>query len=272
MDRFSVNPSEIFSVGFRHRSLLLALTKREVVGRYKGSLFGLMWSFITPLLMLAVYTFIFGEVFSARWHTSVELPGQFALMLFAGLILFNFFSEVINRAPGLILSNVGYVKKVVFPLEILSLVAISSALFHVLISLFVWILAYIVLFGAPHLTVLFIPIVLIPFIILVLGFTWFLSALGVFVRDIGQLIGLLTTAMMFLSPIFFPITSLPEQYQRFVYLNPLTVPIEELRAILFWGEQPDWNAIWGYSMISFVTAYLGFYFFQKTRKGFADVL
>lgn len=272
MESFNSTPVEMLSSGLRNRSLLITLTKREVIGRYKGSFFGLMWSFITPLLMLAVYTFVFGEVFNARWHTTSESPGQFALMLFAGLIIFNLFSEVVNRSPGLILSHVSYVKKVVFPLEILPLTIVCSSLFHSVISMLVWILAYVALFDLPHLTVLILPVVLVPLVVLVLGLAWLLAALGVYIRDIGQLIGLLTTAMMFLSPIFFPITSLPEQYQGLVYFNPLTIPIEELRAILFLGELPNWSNMGIYSIVAFTTAYLGFYFFQKTRKGFADVL
>lgn len=272
MDSFNSSPIEMLASSIRNRSLLKTMTKREVVGRYKGSFFGLMWSFITPLLMLAVYTFVFGEVFNARWHTQSESSGQFALMLFAGLIIFNLFSEVVNRAPSLILVNVSYVKKVVFPLEILPVTVVCSSLFHGIVSISVWLCAYIALFGTPHLTILFIPIVLIPLVILVLGLAWFLAGLGVFIRDIGQMVGLLTTAMMFLSPIFFPITSLPEQYRDLVYFNPLTLPIEELRLILFLGEFPNWDRIGGYSIIAIITASSGFYFFQKTRKGFADVL
>ncbi|MCG9555988.1 ABC transporter permease [Vibrio pomeroyi] len=272
MERFNSSPFEMLSSCIRNHSLLKTMTKREVVGRYKGSFFGLMWSFITPLLMLAVYTFVFGEVFNARWHTQSESSGQFALMLFAGLIIFNLFSEVVNRAPSLIIVNVSYVKKVVFPLEILPLTVVYSALFHCLVSIAVWLCAYIALFGTPHITILLLPIILAPLVILTLGLAWLLAGLGVFIRDIGQMVGLLTTAMMFLSPIFFPITSLPEQYRDFVYFNPLTLPIEELRLILFWGEMPNWDRIGGYSAIALLIASTGFYFFQKTRKGFADVL
>jgi len=222
--------------------------------------------------MLAVYTFVFGKVFNARWNGGGDSTTEFALILFAGLIVFNLFAECFNRAPGLILANANYVKKVVFPLELLPWVIMGSALFHVAISLFVWFIAFTIFVGVPHITAFMLPLVLLPFIMLTMGFTWLLASLGVFLRDIGQIIGIVTTAIMFLSPLFFPVSAMPEAYQSLLYLNPLTLPIEQLRDILIWGKQPDWESLLNYSGISLFIACLGFALFQKTRKGFADVI
>ena len=208
MRHFSASPIEMFANLWRHRDLIKASAKREVLGRYRGSFLGVLWSFFNPLFMLAVYTFVFSVVFQARWGGGSGSKTEFALVLFAGLLVFNLFAECINRAPGLILSNTNYVKKVVFPLEILPFVALLSALFHTLISLGVWLIAYTLFFGIPHLTVFYLPLVLLPFCLFLMGLSWALASLGVFLRDVSQFIGLLTTALMFLSPIFYPAKSI----------------------------------------------------------------
>ena len=197
---------------------------------------------------------------------------EFALILFAGLIVFNLFAECFNRAPGLILANVNYVKKVVFPLEILPWVALGSALFHALISLGVWLIAYLILFGVPHITVLLFPLVILPLLLLIMGLTWALASLGVYLRDVSQFIGILTTVLMFLSPIFYPASALPEAYRHLLLLNPLTPVIEQARDVLFWGKVPDMTILSIYLLMTAFIAWLGFAWFQKTRKGFADVL
>lgn len=272
MRNFAATPKEMFASLWRNRDLIWASAKREVLGRYRGSVMGLMWSFFNPLFMLIVYTFVFSVVFNARWHTGSESKTDFALILFAGLMVFNLFSECINRAPGLILSNVNYVKKVVFPLEILPFVTLLSALFHSAISLGVWVLAYILLVGAPHATVLYLPLIVLPFMLLTMGLSWALASLGVYLRDIAQVIGIFTTALMFLSPIFYPVTALPEAYRHILYLNPLTFVIEEVRAVLFYGQMPDFLLLGLFWLAATLVAWVGFVWFQKTRKGFADVL
>ncbi|PND31415.1 sugar ABC transporter permease [Achromobacter pulmonis] len=256
----------------RNRQLIWSLVRREVIGRYRGSALGLLWSFFNPVFMLLVYTFVFSVVFKARWPGGTESKTEFALVLFAGLMLFNFFAECINRAPSLILANVNYVKKVVFPLEILPCVALGSAFFHLLISLSVWMVFYVVFYGVPHLTVLLFPVVVFPLVVVVLGLSWFLSSLGVFLRDVSQFIGILTTVLMFMSPIFYSASILPAEYQGFLHLSPLTVVVEQARNVLFWGRGIDWG-IWSmYTVAAFLIAALGYAWFQRTRKGFADVL
>ena len=272
MRHFSIHPVEMCASLWRNRSLIVASAKREVLGRYRGSVLGLLWSFFNPLLMLAVYTFVFSEVFKARWNAASESKTEFALVLFAGLIVFNLFAECINRAPSLILANVNYVKKVVFPLEILPIVALLSALFHAGISLAVWVLAYSVLVGMPHATVLYLPLIVIPYLLFIMGLCWALASLGVYLRDVSQFIGVVTTVLMFLSPIFYPVTALPENYRHLLYLNPLTPVIEQTRDVLFWGKNPDFLMLGLYWLITVIIAWLGFAWFQKTRKGFADVL
>lgn len=272
MKKFSTSPIKSVFCGLNNKNLLFTLVRQDIISRYKGSIFGLLWAFITPLLMLAVYTFVFGEIFKARWGGDNSTTMQFSLMLFIGLIVFNFFSEVVNKSPSLIIANANYVKKVVFPLEILPQVSMFSAAFNAMISLLIWILVYVISYKNIPMTIIFLPIVVMPLMLFTLGASWLLSALGVFVRDIGQIVGLITTAMMFLSPIFYPITSLPSDYQYFAYINPLTLPIEELRKILFMEQFPSWNSLIVYFVISLIVLWSGFYFFQKTRKGFSDVL
>jgi len=272
MQHFSISPKEMFASLWRNRELVKASAKREVLGRYRGSFLGLLWSFFNPLFMLAVFTFVFSVIFQARWGGGSGSKTEFALVLFAGLLVFNLFAECINRAPGLILSNANYVKKVVFPLEILPFVGLLSALFHTLISLGVWLIAYALFFGIPHLTVLYLPLVLVPFCLFLMGLSWALASLGVFLRDVSQFIGVLTTALMFLSPIFYPATAFPEDYRYILYLNPLTTVVEQTRDVLFWGKTPDFLMLGVYWVATLGIAWLGFAWFQKTRKGFADVL
>jgi len=269
---FSAAPSELIASLWRNRGLIKTSVKREVLGRYRGSFFGVLWSFFNPLLMLLVYTFVFSIVFKARWSSGSDSKTEFALLLFCGLMMFNLFAECINRAPGLILGNVNYVKKVIYPLEILPWVSLGSALFHGIVSLGVWIIAYLILFGAPHLTVFYLPLILLPFTLFIMGLSWALASLSVFLRDVSQFVGILTTMLMFLSPIFYPATALPESYRVFLYMNPLTPVIEQTRKVLFWGEQPDFQMLSIFFAVSTLIAWLGFAMFQKTRKGFADVL
>jgi lipopolysaccharide transport system permease protein len=237
---------------------------------------GLLWSFLNPLFMLAVYTFFFAVVFKSRWGTvpngGAESKTLFAVLLFVGIIVHSLFAEVLNRAPSLILGNVNYVKKVVFPLEILPVISMGSALFHSVVSLGVLLLVFIVFNGFLHWTVIFLPFIFLPLIILTMGLAWMLSSLGVFVRDVGQTIGLAMTVLMFLSPVFYPITSLPERLRPWMLANPLTFIIEQARAVLIWGQMPNWAGLLLYTAVSIVVAWLGFVWFQKTRKGFADVL
>jgi lipopolysaccharide transport system permease protein len=259
---------------WRNRQLILQMTKREVVGRYKGSTLGLAWSFFNPVFMLVVYTFVFSEIFKSRWGGvgADDSKTQFAVILFVGMIVHGLFSEVLNRAPSLILSNVNYVKKVVFPLEILPIIAIGATLFHSFISIAVLLTAFILFNGYLQWTIIFIPLVLLPLVILSTGLAWMLASLGVFLRDVGQFIGIITTVLMFLSPVFYPVTAIPERFRPYIMANPLTFIIEQAREVLIWGRLPDLMGLGIYTIAATLVATAGYAWFQKTRKGFADVL
>lgn len=272
MQHFSLSARAMLGSAWRNRALISTMTRREVVGRYRGSFLGMFWSLFNPVLMLVIYTFVFSVVFKARWSAGSDSKTEFALMLFAGLMVFNLFAECINRAPALIVGNVNYVKKVVFPLEILPWVALGSALFHFLVSLVVWLVACIILFGQLQATALLLPLIMLPLLLFLLGVVWFLASLGVYLRDVSQVVGVLTSMLMFLSPIFYPLTALPEQYRAVLEANPLTPAVEGARAVLFLGQQPDWLAWAGYCLAATLICWAGFAWFQKTRRGFADVL
>lgn len=256
-----------------NRSIIAKMTVREVIGRYRGSIMGLAWSFFNPILLLVVYTFIFGVIFKSRWgNTEPHETGEFAIIIFSGMIVHGLFAECFNRAPSLITGNPNYVKKVIFPLEILPWISMGAALFHTCISWFVLLVAEILLKGHIPLTAVLFPIVLLPLIILTMGLAWFLAALGVYLRDISQITGIITTVLMFLSPMFYPISAIPETYRPLLYINPLTLIIEESRQVLIWGNLPSLSQLGTYYILSLVIAWIGFWWFQKTRKGFADVI
>ncbi|WP_426118419.1 ABC transporter permease [Pseudomonas sp. DSP3-2-2] len=268
----SSNPLNLLKSTRLHSRLIFELVKRDVSGKYKGALLGSLWSIVNPVLMLTVYTFVFSVVFKMRWHNTESSNSEFALILFSGLIVFNMFAECLTRAPGTIVNNSSYVKKIVFPLEILPIVNMGTALLHLFISLAVWLVFHILIAGMPGPTALILPIVLLPLILMTLGISWLLASLGVYLRDVSQVIGIVTTALMFLSPIFYPLASLPKEYQSLFLLNPLTATIEQTRTILIYGAPPDWMHLAMSISVSLVIFLLGFAWFQRTRKGFADVL
>ena len=268
----SLDPRGIFTSLIKHQTLIRQLAKREVSSRYRDSVMGFFWTLLNPLLMLTIYTLIFGYVFKARWGDMNLGDGSFALTLFCGLIVHGMFAECINRAPVLITSNVNYVKKVVFPIEILPWFTIYAAFFHTLMSLVVLTIFNFLVNGSVPITILWLPVVFFPYILFLAGCLWLFSALGVFLSDIKQLMGVLTTALLFLSPVFYPISALPESMQRLIYLNPLTLIIEQSREIFLWGNAPDFKLLFLYGLFSLVVAIIGFVWFQKSRRGFADVL
>jgi len=255
-----------------HRELIVQMTRREVVGRYKGSVMGLLWSFLHPLFMLAVYTFFFSVVFKARWGSAEPNRAEFALMLFAGLMVHALLAEILMRSPGLVFANTNFVKRVVFPLETLVIICAGAALFHAGVSAVVLLVASLVLNGSLPLTALLLPLTLTPLLLLGIGVGWALASLGVFVRDLGQVMGIVVNVLLFVSPVFFPIESLPVQIRPWVMLNPLSFIIEQTRAVLLWGRLPDFAGLGLYTVAAAVVAWAGYAWFQKTRKGFADVL
>lgn len=266
------SPVTVLASLWRQRELIRQLALREALGRYRGSYLGVLWSFITPLILLSVFTFVFAVVFQSRWSGQSGGATHFALILFPGLIVFNIFSESVSRAPTLILANANYVKRVVFPLEILPIVALASSLVHAAINLAILLPALAIGFAGIPLTALMFPLVLVPLVLFTLGFSWFLAATGVYIRDIGQVVSLFVTALLFLSPIFYPVNAVAAEVRFFYHLNPMSYVVEETRRLLIWGQPLDAQAFAFGTALSALVAWLGYAWFQKTRKGFADVL
>ncbi len=263
-------------VPLAQRGLVWQLARRDVQARYRGSMLGLAWALMTPLLMLGVYTFVFRQVLKARWPgvagTADAGAMDFALRIYAGLIVFNLFAELVSRAPALITSQPNMVKKVVFPLQVLPWVAVMAAMFQVALNVLVLVAAVWLLGPGLSPTVVAMPLVVLAMCPFLLGLGWWLGSLGVFLRDIGQATGMVVSLLMFLSPIFYPASALPEQFQAFLWLNPLALPIEELRAVALDGRWPHWGPLALYALAGSVFAVLGARWFAATRHGFADVL
>ena len=261
-----------FTAAWRHRALLVPLVRRAIAQRYRGSVLGVLWSFVTPLLMVLVYTFVFRVIFAVRWSVEGETPAEFGLVLFAGMIVFWLMAEALARAPALVVGHPSYVKKVVFPLEILPWVVLGEALFQAGMSLVVLLGVGMALGTVPGPTALLVPLVLAPFAALLLGVMWALASLGVFFRDVGHAVGVIITLAMFLTPLFYPLEAVPEGFRAVIYANPLTVIVEEMRAVLIWHRPPDWAGLGLYALVGWAVAWAGYSWFVKTRRAFADVL
>ena len=269
----SASPIALVRAMVRHRHLCWQMITRDIQQRYRGSALGMVWTLVTPMLMLAVYTVVFSGVFKAKWTAaSSDSTISVALILFSGLMVHTMLSECLSRAPSIILQHSSFVTKVVFPLEILAPMLLGSALFHFCMSVSILLGALWLIQGALPLTVLYLPIVLLPLWLLMLGGAWLLASIGVFLRDIGQVIGLLMTVLLFLSPVFYPVESLPEAWRGVVNLNPLAFAIEQVRAVVLWGHAPAWRGLMWHGMIGLLVLWIGFAWFQRTRKAFADVL
>lgn len=261
-----------FNAWIRHRSLTVEMTRRDVLGRYRGASFGLLWSLISPFMMLVVYTLAFGYVLKSRWPGTSGNIADFSMLLFLGLIVHGFFAECLSRSPMLIAGNSNLVKRIVFPLDVLPWTVVLSALFHAFTNSLVFALLNLILRGELHPTLLLLPLVLAPLALAMLGLGWILSSVSVFLRDINQVTGVVATALLFLSSAIIPVDTLPLKYQAVFRLNPLTFIIDQVREVAFWGRAPDWIGLLVYALAALAFAYLGYAMFQKTRRGFADVI
>lgn len=256
----------------RNIELIWQLTKREISEKYKGSYMGVLWFVVQPILLLIVYTFVFSSVFKARWGDVDTSQVEYALILFAGITTYNILSDIVTRSPYLILSHSNYVKKVVFPLEILPIVLTLSSLFFNGISYLILIIGVSIIKAQFIWSTVLLPVVILPMVIIALGLSWFISSLGVYFRDVNQIVTVAFTALMFLSPVFYPITSVPEDMLFLYDMNPLSYVIENVRNVLIWGETPEYSSFMIELFVSVVVAFLGFLFMKKTKGGFADVL
>ena len=258
----------------QHRELIWRLTERMVSGRYRGSLLGWGWSLANPLLMLAVYTFVFSQVFQARWGNVSTAEGtlNFAINLFTGLIVFNLFAECINQSPTLVLENPNYVTKVLFPLDVLSVVSVATALFHALTSLVVLLVFQLIAGEGLSLSLLWLPLTWLPLLLGCLALSWLLAAAGVFLRDVGQVTGVATSVLMFLSAVFYPVSALPERWQPLLELNPLVQVIEQTRRVIVQGMPPSGLYLLLGIPLTLLGAELAHRAFCRSRRAFADVL
>lgn len=254
--------------------MVVQLTQREVDGRFRQSVMGGLWLVITPLAMLLVLTLVFRHVMGVRWPglSQEESHLAFALRLYAGLALFQFFADCVNRSPGLVLAQPQLVKKVVFPLELLAWVNVGSALVGLLVSGGLLVVGAAWLQGGLPASVLALPLVWLPMVPLMLGLGWLLSGMGTYVRDVGQVLGPVLSAMMFLTPIFFPVEALPASVRGWMVLNPLAEPITQTRRVLLDGQWPDWAAWATHAGVCVLVAVLGAAWFARVRRGFADVV
>ena len=263
----------VFHQCWLQRQLFIKLLRRDFAERYRGSYLGLLWSLLLPLLSLLVFTFFFGVIFQMRWAGRSDASlGDLALVLFVGMALYNFLAECLSRAPGLILAHQNYVKSVVFPLEMLPGVMVASALLTLTATLLVILLLQETLGSGLSWTVMLLPLTVLPLVLFVLGLSGFLASLGVYIRDIQQLIIPLVQLMMFLSPVFYPVAALPEAMRPWLQLNPLALAIEQTRGIILFGQAPGWTPYLVSLAAGGLTALLGVWWFARTRKGFADVL
>jgi len=256
-----------------HRYLFLQMLRRDIQKRYRGSQLGFLWAFIYPIMMLLVYTFVFGMVMRVKWGIEGQDNIDFGLILFAGLLCHGLLAEVVIGAVSQITGNSQYVKKVVFPLQILTLVSICNALFHMLLGTLILLALFLITGNELSWTMLLAPVVLLPFVLFLLGMSWFVAVLGVYIRDLGQFVGVVVTVLMFLGPIVYPFSRVPEAMQAYVlWLNPLTIVVENFRAVLLFNQMPDWYTLGLYSVFAVLMLILGSWFFKRTRDGFADVI
>lgn len=270
---FLLEPIKLIKNYWSNRQLIKQFSEREILSRYKGSFLGIFWSFITPLIMITVYTFVFSVVFKGRWGIDAsDNKFEFAVIMFCGLTVYNIFNEVINRSPMLIVSNVNYVKKVIFPLEILPATALISTLVHALINMVILIIATNIFVKTSSWTIILAFLVLVPLLMFVLGLSLLVSSLGVYIRDLSNTVGLITTVLFYITPIFYPISAVPEFLRPYMYINPLTSVVENFRSVVIWGNAPDWNGLLINFVVSYVILSIGYNVFKKVQRGFSDVL
>ncbi|MCS2161498.1 ABC transporter permease [Scandinavium sp. H11S7] len=253
-----------------HNELVLQIAKRNIYSRYKGSTLGVFWSLLNPLFLLAVYTLVFGFAFKTKWGGGSL--ASYPVILFSGLIFHFFIIELLMTSSQLVSGNANYVKKVVFPLEVLVISNFLAQLFNLMIGAVLLLIA--VLFSGESLVraILAMALVLPPFIILTLGLSYVFSALGTYIRDISHIVNLASTMLLFISPILFPLSVFPEIIKAIVYLNPISLIIIDFRAIAFNIETFSLLSYAIYFVIAITLFVLGRWMFKRLSRGFADVV
>lgn len=268
-----ISPYWIVRDLLRHSELIAAYAKREFQAVHRGTYLGLTWSVLSPLIMLALFTFVFGHIFGGKFNPKAhETPAEFALALFVGLGFFNCFSQSMGAASGLVLANATYVKTLAFPLEILSVSSVLNVLTNLAITLLICIVAHMVMYGRLHPTTIW----LIPHIVCIalisLGISWFLASLSVFIRDVPAIVGPISMVLMFVSGCFFPLSVMSPRVRSLVELNPLAVIIDQARSALMYDKSPDVTSLLYVFVFSILFAIGGYCFFMKAKPAFADVI
>jgi lipopolysaccharide transport system permease protein len=268
-----LNPATMIGGLWSHRQLISQLGKRQMLEQFRGSYLGLIWTFITPLVMLVIYTFVFSVIFQAKWDSFITgSREEFALILFAGIIAFNILGDAVLNAPLLVVTRPNYVKRIVFPLEVLPVSALAPVLLQAFVNLIILLLGSILFLGQVSPTLYLLPLVVLPLVLLSLGLGWFLSSLGVFVRDMIHFLRIIVQMFFFLTPIFYPISAVPESFQVWLSLNPLTYLVEHFRQVTLLGEVPNWVEYGLMVGLGAAVCLGGYVWFMKSKKTFADVL
>ncbi|TGL90223.1 ABC transporter permease [Leptospira congkakensis] len=263
---------DLFKSMFKNWNLIIQMTRREILIRYKGSFLGLIWAIVNPMIMLGIYTLIFGVIFRADWGGRMGNNSDFAFTLFVGLTVYQLFSEALIKSPMLIVNNANFVKKVIFPLEILPFVSLLASLFQMFINLLI-LIGYLVFFKKVFfVSMIFFPIIIIPHILFTLGVSYFFSSISVFIRDANQIVTYIATLVLYVTPIFYPLSAVPEKLRYLTLLNPISYVVEEARNSVVFGLTPQFLPLAVYAVISVIILALGYYFFQRTKPLFADVL
>jgi lipopolysaccharide transport system permease protein len=255
-----------------HRDLIFRLSAREFTQRFRGSVLGVAWAVLIPLLTALIYTFVFSTVFRARWPGVADGPFDFAIIFLTGIVVHTIFAEAVARAPALVVGNANYVKKVIFPLEILPIVSVLTALTNASIGIAIVVFGNLILNGELHITIITLPLIVAPYLVFIIALVLFFAAVGVYLRDLSQVVALLITITMFLTPIFFPIESVPPRFQTLIWLNPLTFIVQQVRGVVIFGQWPNFLGLMIYTVASLASLALAFWLFQRLRNGFADVL
>jgi lipopolysaccharide transport system permease protein len=270
-----LSPFSLWRDLWTHRDLIRQFTWRLFVARYRGTTLGLLWSVIFPLAQLAVFVFVFTNVFKMRDWEGQTLSGapEFSIILFCGMVVYAIFSESVVRSSGLVIENPNFVKKVVFPIEVLAVASLGSSVIYAMSGLAIVLLGAMVFVHGLSWTVLLLPVVVAPLLLWSLGVAWVLSALSVFLRDVGNIVGIVVGQMLFyLTPILYPASHLPEAVRWVAWLNPLTSVIEGARSVVLFGQPPRWASLGWSALTGLVVLQLGYAFFMKSKRGFADVL
>lgn len=257
---------------FVHRQLIQRLTRREIAQRFQGSMLGLAWMVLTPLLTASVFTFVFSAVFQTRWGGTQAGPFDFAILLLVGMAVHGIFAEAVGRAPSLILTQSSYVTKVIFPIEILPVVTVFASLINAFITVGIVVVGQLLLNGVLHWTAILWPLVIAPYLIFVAALVLFFAACGVFLRDLSQVVTLLVTCSLFLTPIFYPLEAVPAGFRTVMRLNPLTSIVEQSRTVIVFGGMPNFVSLAIYTACALILLAAAYWLFQRLRPGFADVL